>query len=221
MIPPEQNSEFVACMEDILSLYAQPFNPNLPVICMDEKPVQLLAEKRTPLKMRPGSEQKTDNEYVRNGICSIFIFTEPLSGWRRAEVSTRRTKRDWALQIQKLLEEDYSTHEKIILVMDNFNTHKISALYETFPPQQARSYAARLELHYTPKHGSWLNIAEIELSALSTQAMKNRIPSEERLQKIVQSWYTLRNSSQKGVDWHFQTKDARVKLKRLYPIIET
>lgn len=143
-------------MEDTLSLYARPFNSELPVICMDEKPVQLLAEKRAPLKMRPGSCQKTDNEYIRNGTCSIFIFTEPLSAWRRAEVSTRRTKRDWALQIQKLLEEDYPNHQKIILVMDNLNTHKLSALYETFPPQQARSYAECLEIHYTPKHGSWL-----------------------------------------------------------------
>jgi hypothetical protein len=187
---------------------------------MDEKPYQLLEHERWPLAMRPGRVEKVDNEYRRNGTCSIFLFTEPLAGWRHAEALPRRTKIDWAHKIKWLINEEYSAAKKIILVMDNLNTHVVSSLYEAFPPAEAFELAQKLEIHYTPKHGSWLDIAELELSALSIQCLgQRRIPDIDTLNAELVSWHTQRNIRQKGVDWQFTTADARFKLKRLYPKI--
>ena len=187
---------------------------------MDEKPYQLLSLTRPSLPMKPGLPQREDYEYIRIGTCSIFIFTEPLGGWRYAEAFPKRTKRDWALRIQWLLTKQYPKAEKVVLVMDNLNTHTISSLYETFPPEVAFRLAQRLEIHYTPKHGSWLNIAEIELASMAAQCLgKRRFPGIKSLNMELSSWYKRRNQSQRTVDWHFTTKDARNKLKRLYPLI--
>jgi len=220
-IPPKQNGAFVAAMEDILAVYARPYDPKRPVVCMDEKPYQLLGCAREPLPMKPGFTEKVDNEYIRNGTCSIFIFTEPLGGWRYVQASPRRTKKDWAHKIKWLLDEQYPAAEKVVLGMDNLNTHTLSSLYETFPPQEAFRLAQRLEIHYTPKHGSWLNIAEIELSALAVQCLgKQRIPEIDALNPILSTWYINRNTAQKGVVWHFTSAMARDKLKSLYPVVE-
>ena len=204
-------------MEDILDLYQQPFDPSYPVVCMDEKPYQLLDNIRAPIPMKPGKPQKQDGDYQRNGTCSIFVFTEPLAGWRYVTVCERRTKIDWANQIRDLLENHYPNTPKIRLVMDNLNTHSLSSLYEAFPPEIARSLAKRLEIHYTPKHGSWLNIAEIELSAMSKQCLDRRIESITALRAELSAWRAARNRNQKSVDWQFTTDSARIKLKRLYP----
>lgn len=218
-IPPEQNATFVAAMEDVLEVYSRPYNPARPVICMDEKPYQLLGEVRNPIPAEPGAVEKVDSEYKREGTCSIFIFTEPLAGWRYTEALERRTKIDWAHRVKWVLDRQYPDAEKVVLVMDNLNTHVISSFYEAFPPEEAFRLAQRLEIHYTPKHGSWLDIAEIELSALAAQCLgTRRIPSIELLNKELSAWETQRNADQKGVDWHFTTDDARTKLKRLYPI---
>ena len=204
-------------MEDVLDLYQQPFDDTCPVICMDEKPYQLLDETRAPIPMEPGNPERQDGEYVRNGTCSIFLFTEPLAGWRHVDVSERRTRIDWANQIRDLLDIHYPNTPKIRLVMDNLNTHSISSLYEAFPPETARSLAKRLEIHYTPKHGSWLNIAEIELSVMTRQCLERRISSITSLRLELSQWESVRNKSQRGVDWQFTTDTARTKLKRLYP----
>jgi hypothetical protein len=207
-------------MEDVLSVYARPFDVKRPVVCMDEKPYQLLSYSRPSILMKPGMPLREDFEYIRNGTCSIFLFTEPLAGWRHGQAFPQRTKKDWAYQIQWLLNEQYGEAEKVVLVMDNLNTHTISSLYETFAPQEAFCLAQRLEIHFTPKHGSWLNIAEIELSAMAAQCLGKRyIPDIDTLNTELAAWHTKRNQSQKGVDWHFTTKDARTKLKRLYPMI--
>lgn len=207
-------------MEDILAVYARPYDVEMPVVCMDEKPYQLLNHVREPLPMRPGSTDKVDNEYSREGTCSIFIFTEPLGGWRHAEALPRRTKIDWANQVKWVLDEQYPEAERVVLVMDNLNTHTISSLYEAFTPAEAFRLAQRLEIHYTPKHGSWLNIAEIELSAMAAQCLgKRRIPDIDMLNTELSAWHTVRNKNQKGVDWQFTTDEARIKLKRLYPVI--
>ena len=207
-------------MEDVLDVYARPFDVMNPVVCMDEKPYQLLDHERDPLPMRPGSTEKVDNEYIRNGTCSIFMFTEPLGGWRHAEALPRRTKIDWANKIKWLLDEQYPDAEKIVLVMDNLNTHTLSSLYEAFPPGEAFRLAQRLEIHFTPKHGSWLDIAEIELSVMAAQCLgKRRIPDIDVLNSELSVWRTDRNQNQKGVDWHFTLDDARIKLKRLYPTV--
>lgn len=206
-------------MEDVLSVYARTYDSNKPVICMDEKPYSLLGECREPIAMKPGSLKKIDSEYVRKGTCSIFVFNEPLTGWRHVEASERRTKKDWAHQIKELLTIYYKEEPTIILVMDNLNTHALSSLYEAFPPEEARRYASRLEIHYTPKHGSWLNMAEIEIQAMSSQCLARRIPSLPLLQKELEAWEQERNIEQKGIDWQFTTADARVKLKHLYPEI--
>jgi hypothetical protein len=204
-------------MEDVLDLYQLPYDANYPVVCMDEKPYQLLGESRAPILMKAGKPERQDGEYVRNGTCSIFIFNEPLSGWRHTCVCERRTKIDWANQIRILLEQYYPNEAKIRLVMDNLNTHAISSLYEAFTPELARSLAKRLEIHHTPKHGSWLNMAEIELSVLSKQCLDRRIDDIALLRKELSFWEANRNAIQKGVDWQFTTVDARIKLKRLYP----
>jgi len=218
-IPPEQNAAFVAAMEDVLEVYARPYNPEKPVVCMDEKPYQKLNDVRDPFPGRPGSIEKVDSEYKREGTCSIFIYTEPLAGWRHAEALEHRTKIDWAHMIKWVLDEHYPYVEKVVLVSDNLNTHNISSLYEAFPPEEAFRLAQRLELHFTPKHGSWLNIAECELSALAAQCLGDRrIPDIETLNAELAAWNLRRNETQKGVDWQFTTDDARIKLKRLYPV---
>ena len=207
-------------MEDVLAIYAHPYDIQRPVVCMDEKPYQLLGHVREPLPARPCSTEKVDNEYERNGTCSIFIFTEPLAGWRNADALPQRTKLDWAHKVKWLLEDHYPEAEKVVLVMDNLNTHNTSSLYEAFPPEEAFRLAQRLEIHYTPKHGSWLNIAECELSSLAAQCLgSRRIADIESLNLELKAWYTRRNCAQKGVDWQFTTADARNKLKRLYPVV--
>lgn len=221
-IPPKHNADFVAHMEDVLEVYSRPYNEKYPVVCMDEKPFQLLDEYIEPIPMSKTNRiEKYDCEYVRKGSCSIFMFTEPLGGWREAHALPRRTAIDWAAQIKWLVDEAYSDVEKIVLVMDNLNTHTIASLYKAFPPQEAFRIAQKLEIHYTPKHGSWLDIAEVELSALTIQGLLGvRIPSIEDLNRILSAWHTNRNASQKGVLWQFSTADARVNLRHLYPEIK-
>lgn len=204
-------------MEDVLDLYHQPYDASSPVVCMDEKPYQLLDETRDPIPMAPGKPKRQDGEYIRNGTCSIFLFTESLAGRRHCAVRERRTRIDWANQIRDLLENRYPEAAKIRLVMDNLNTHSIASLYEAFPPEVARSLATRLEIHYTPKHGSWLNIAEIELSVMTRQCLDRRIADISSLRQELSDWESTRNTNQKGVVWQFTTDSARIKLKRLYP----
>ena len=207
-------------MEDVLDIYCLPYNDRVPVICMDEQPTQLLKETRIPVPVAPGKPAQYDFEYERNGTVVNFMFTEPLGGWRKVSVRQRRTITDWAQEIKDLLEKDYPGAEKVILVCDNLNTHKMASLYETFKPEEARQLAKRLEIHFTPKHGSWLNIAEIELSVLTKQCLCRRVPDIESLQKETKAWQCQRNSKQKSVDWQFTTNDARIKLKSLYPQIK-
>lgn len=207
-------------MEDVLEVYSRPYDENLPVVCMDEKPVQLLAEAREGFISNSTGIRYEDNEYVRNGTCSIFLFTEPLAGWRHAEAKQQRTRTEWADRIKLLLDEKYPYVERVILVCDNLNTHNIVSLYEAFEPEEALRLAKRLEIHHTLKHGSWLNIAEIELSALGNQCLSKRhISNVENLNEELMSWNTERNAGQKSVNWQFKTADARTKLKHLYPIL--
>jgi len=206
-------------MEDVLEVYSRPYDKDFPVVCMDEKPLQLLSDARRKIVQVPGKTERIDNEYIRKGTCSIFLFTEPLNGWRYTDAREHRKKIDWAKQIEWLLTDQYPSAKKVILVMDNLNTHNISSLYETFVPAKAFDLASRLEIHHTPKHGSWLNIAEIELSALGRQCLgSRRIESLEKLNSEMSAWYKDRNSEQKSVDWQFTTDEARTKLKRLYPV---
>lgn len=204
-------------MEDVLDVYELPFNPDIPVVCMDEKPYQLLGEARDSWAMRPGDNKKIDSEYVRNGTCSIFAFIEALAGKHHVSVREHRTAIDWAEEIKYLVDVMYPDKEKIILVMDNLNTHKASSLYKAFPPEEARRIIKKLEIHYTPKHGSWLDIAEIELNIMTRQCLSRRIESIELLCKELSSWESERNSRCAKVDWQFTTKDARIKLVSLYP----
>jgi DDE superfamily endonuclease len=217
VIPPEHSGEFVAHMEDVLEVYHMSYDPQVPMVCMDEQPVQLIKEVRQPLPAVEGQPERYDYEYERNGTANIFLFTEPLRGFRAVSVRAHRTALDWATEIQQLLDIHYPEAPYIRLVCDNRNTHGIGSLYEAFPPEQARRLAARLEIHHTPKHGSWLNIAEIALSALTIQCLDRRIPDMETLIDETKQWEQRRNTSQKGVDWQFSTHDARIKLKRLYP----
>jgi len=204
-------------MEDILETYALPYDPEIPMICMDEQPYQLLGDRYESIPAEPGKPAKQDYQYVRNGTCSIFIFTEPLVGWRHVCATERRTKQDWAHQIRELLDVHRPNAKKVRLVMDNLNTHAISSLYETFTPHEALRLAKRLEIHYTPKHGSWLNIAEIELSVLTRQCLDRRLPTIEALNSQLSAWESNRNAQTKNVNWHFSTDNARDKLKWLYP----
>lgn len=222
MIPPKQNAEFVAQMEETLDLYCLPYDPKIPLICMDEQPTQLIRETQESLAPGPGKPERYDYEYERKGTAVNFMFTEPLAGKRKVSVRERRTAKDWADEIKKLVDEDYPRVKKIRLVVDNLNTHKIASLYEAFEPQEAHRLAKRLEIHYTPKHGSWLNIAEIELSVLTNQCLNNRYISDiQTLAKETKAWEKNRNETQKGVDWQFTTNDARIKLKHLYPQFQT
>jgi len=220
VIPPEQNGDFVAHMEDILDVYQKPYDPKRPVVCMDEQPEQLIKETRQPLPPEPGQPERVDYEYERNGTANIFMINEPLGGRRRVNIHERRTSKDWAEEIKLLLKVDYPEAKKIVLVCDNLNTHTLGSLYETLPAEEAHQLAQRLEIHYTPKHGSWLNIAEIELSALTRQCLDRRIPDIPTLYREVKAWEKRRNNQQKGVNWQFTTKDARIKLMRLYPVIQ-
>jgi hypothetical protein len=204
-------------MEDVLAVYARPFDPCRPVVCMDEKPYQLLGEVRDPIPAAPGRDRREDSEYVRHGTCSIFVWVEPLRGWRHVDAQPRRTKIDWAHQVDRLLTHDYPDAETVVLVMDNLNTHGIGSLYEAFDPAKAFALAQRLEIHHTPKHGSWLNIAEIELSALTGQCLDRRIDDLNRLNAELAAWQQQTNTDQRQVDWQFTTADARIKLRHLYP----
>ena len=211
----------MAAMEDVLSVYARPYDEDYPVICMDEKPIQLFSNARKSLRSRDRRIEYEDSEYIRNGTACIFMFTEPLNGWRFADAQEHRTREDWAKQIKWLVDEQYPDAKRIVLVMDNLNTHSIASLYQTFSPKEAFRLASKLEIHYTPKHRSWLDIAEIELSALGRQCIgKNRIPDLETLRSLIQPWCIDRNKKQRGVSWQFTTEDARIKLARLYPIIK-
>jgi hypothetical protein len=218
VIPPQANSEFVACMEDVLETYARPYNRAFPVVCMDEQPVQLLKETRKPIPASKNHPFRVDYEYERAGTACIFMFAEPLSDWRNVSVRPYRRKVDWALEMEKLLRTRYADAQKVILVCDNLNTHTKGAFYEAFAPEQARALVQRLEFHYTPKHGSWLNIAENELSSLTRQCISGRrIPCIEMLQEETDAWSSSCNGKQRGVDWQFTIENARQKLKSLYP----
>ncbi len=208
-------------MEDVLDVYELPYNPARPVVCMDEKPYQLLGDAREPLPMRPGSDQKIDSEYVRNGTCSIFAFVEPLGGVHHVSVHEQRTATDWAMEIKYLSDEIFPDAEKIILVMDNLNTHKPASLYKAFPPAEARRILKRLEIHYTPKHGSWLDMAEIELNVMTRQCLSRRIDDIDLLRRELAAWENERNQNKSKIQWHFKTGDAREKLISLYPSIVT
>lgn len=216
-ISPDASGEFVARMEDVLEVYHRPYDAAVPVVCMDEKPYQLLGHARDPIPARPGHDLKEDSEYVRHGTCSIFVWAEPLAGRRRVDARPRRTRVDWAAEIDQLLTLDYPDAERVVLVMDNLNTHTLGSLYDAFAPGKARALASRLELHYTPKHGSWLNIAEIELSRLTRQCLDRRIDDLEVLNTELGAWQAATNADQRQVDWQFTTTDARIKLRHLYP----
>ena len=220
-IPPDANAAFVCAMEDILEVYRRPYNPDEPLVCMDETTKQLIKETRIKIPIKQGSPERIDFEYQRNGVSNLFMFYEPFGGKRYISVTKHRTRIDWAYEIKDLLESHYPNAKKVILVMDNLNTHNGASLYEAFPPEKARKLLNRLEIHYTPKHGSWLNIAEIELRVLSGQCLNKRIPNEQKLNSEINEWQSQRNFLKAKVDWQFTSDDARIKLKRLYPTILT
>lgn len=204
-------------MEDVLEVYHRPYDPHVPTVCMDEKPLQLLGHARDPIPARPGRDRKEDSEYVRHGTCSIFVWVEPLAGRRRVIARQRRTRIDWAHEVDHLLTSDYPDAERVVLVMDNLNTHTLGSLYEAFEPVKARALAERLEIHYTPRHGSWLNIAEIELSRLTRQCLDRRIEDLQVLNTELAAWQEATNADQRQVKWQFSAIDARIKLRHLYP----
>lgn len=220
VIPPEADAEFVAGTEDVLDTYAKAYDPACPVLCMDEQPVQLLKETRTPIPATKDHGRRIDYEYERAGVANIFMFTEPLAGWREVAVRPTKTKADWALEMARLLEGRYAACPKVIVVCDNLNTHTKGAFYEVFEPERARQLVRRLELHHTPRHGSWLNIAENELSAMTRQCVRGRrfgdIPT---LQEETSAWSLEVNGKQKGVEWQMKVDDARTKLRSVYPKI--
>jgi len=204
-------------MEDVLAVYQLPHDPLFPVVCMDESNKQLVGEVHAPIPTGPGHGRILDHEYVRHGVATLFVEVEPLAGRRHVEVTERRTRQDWARFIKTMLDERYPKALKVRLVMDNLNTHDLASLYETFAPAEARRLAERLEIHYTPKHGSWLNIAEIELSALNGQCLCRRIPSPQAMRREIAAWQSDRNNRGAPVNWRFTTENARIKLTRLYP----
>lgn len=219
-IPPEQSAAFVCAMENVLEVYHRPYDPKRPVVCMDETSKQLVKETRTPPLVAPGHMERFDYEYQRNGTANVFMFCEPLAGRRRVTVTDRRTQCDWAEQVRTLLDVRYPRAERVTLVMDNLNTHSTASLYEAFEPAEARRLIARLDVVHTPKHGSWLNLAEIELSVLSRQCIGGRVPDKPTLVTAVDRWQRDRNTSRATIDWQFTTADARIKLRRLYPKIQ-
>lgn len=208
-------------MEDVLEVYHRPYDDKRPLVCLDEASKQLIGETVQPLPAEPGQPERFDYEYVRNGTVNLFMISEPLLGWRHVAVTGRRTAQDFAEVVRWLVEELHPDAEKVVLVMDNLNTHKVASLYETFPPEQARRIAERLEIHHTPKHGSWLNMAEIELSVLSGQCLDQRLESMAAVRQEVGPWEEERNERQVGVNWQFTTADARIKLRKLYPAVQT
>ena len=203
-------------MEDVLDVYEQPYDARRPVVCMDETSLQLLADARPAIAGTPGQVAREDYEYVRGGVCNVFVAVEPLGGWRSVALTDRRTRRDWATFMQAVAGQ-YADAERIVVVLDNLNTHGPASFYEAFPPAEAHALARRFEFHHTPTHGSWLNIAEIELSVLSRQCLDRRLPSRDALAAEVATWTTDRNVARRSIQWHFTTADARTKLKRLYP----
>ena len=221
VIPPEADGEFAANMEEVLETYAKPYDPNCPVICMDEQPVQLVNETRQPIAATRNHPRRVDYEYERAGTACIFMFTEPLAGWREAIARSQRTKVDWAVEMANLLHGRYADCEKVILVCDNLNTHTKGAFYEAFEPIKARELVRRIDFCYTPKHGSWLNIAENELSSLTRQCVNGRrIGEVSTLRDEIAAWSTDVNNTQRGVDWQMKIDDARCKLKSVYPKIK-
>jgi hypothetical protein len=206
-------------MEDVLAVYTRPYDPKRPQICMDEVSKQLLRDVRAPLPLQPGKPLREDYEYERGGVVNCFLFCEPLTGWCWVDVTEHRTKVDWAHQIRALVDVYYPQADQIVLVLDNLNTHTPGALYEVFPPQEAKRLADKLEIHYTPKHGSWLNVAEIELSVLSRQCLDRRVPDFATLAAEVAAWQQRRHATRAPVDWRFTAADARIKLKHLYPSV--
>jgi len=215
-IPPKASAEFVACMEDVLEVYHRPYDPKRPVACMDESFKQLIGEVREPLPPAPGRVGRYDSVSVRNGVASLFLAFEPRAGWREVAVTDTRTRTDWAHFIRGLVDGRYKEAEKVVLVMDQLNTHSVASLYEAFPPEEARRIAARLEVHHTPKHGSWLNMAEVELSVLSRD-LPQRVGDRPAMARHVGAWKGRRNGAGVKADWQFTTADARVKLRKLYP----
>src|SRR6266702_5636571 len=220
-IPPEHDAEFCWRMEDVLAVYTRPYDPDRPQVCLDETSPQLLGEVSPPRPVAPGRPARQDYEYQRRGVCNLFLVCEPLRGWRDVMVSARRTLIDWAHCVKDLLDVHYPDAERGVLVQDNLNTHKPASLYEAFPPAEAKRLADRLELHYTPKHGSWLNMAEIELAVLAEQCLDRRLADRATLEREVAAWQVARNGAGRGVDWRFTTEDARIKLKHLYPAIQS
>jgi hypothetical protein len=220
VIPPEHDGEYVARMEDVLEVYRRPHDGTAPVVCMDEMPVQLTKETRQPIPAEPGRPRRIDYEYERNGTANIFMFVEPLAGFRQTQVTERRTRVDWAMALRDLVDGRYADAKVIVLIMDNLNTHTLGSLYEAFPPAEARRLAERLEIHYTPKHGSWLNIAENELSALSRQCLSRRIGTIHQLTSEVTAWEAPRNEDNVRVHWRLTIDQARIKLHKVYPKIQ-
>ncbi|MEO8087626.1 MAG: IS630 family transposase [Bacteroidota bacterium] len=220
VIPPEKNSEFVANMERVLDVYKRPYDKDYPVVCMDESPKQLIEEAKPSIAMKPRQEARVDYEYVRNGVVNIFMANEPLKGKRMTEVTEFKTKKEWAMFIKTIADEQYPKAKKITLVMDNFKTHAASAFYETFEPSEAKRLWDRFEFVFTPKHGSWLNMAEIELHVLNGQCLSRHISTMEKIKQEVDAWQIHRNNKNSKINWQFTNKDARVKLKKLYPSIQ-
>ena len=216
MIPPDANAAFVAAMEDVIEVYHRPHDPDRPVVCVDETSKQLIVETRMPISAKPGQPRRTDYEYKRNGTANLFMMFAPLEGWRHVKVTDRRTALDYAQMLKELSDTHFPQATKIVLVQDNLNTHKPASLYEAFPAKEARRLTERFEWHYTPKHGSWLDMAECELSVLASQCLARRIPDKDTLTREVSAWQKLRNAKHAKADWHFTTADARIKLKRLY-----
>lgn len=222
MIPPEADAEFAAQMEMVLDTYATPYDSRYPVVCMDEQPVQLLKETRVPIPATKDHPRRVDYEYERAGVVSLFLFCEPLTGWREVRVQEQRTKVDWAKEVAALVQGRYAEAEKVILVCDNLNTHTLGAFYEAFDAETARSLVRRLEIRHTPKHGSWLNIAECELSAMTRQCVRGRrFGTIEELRTETAAWHKRTNDRQRGVDWQMRVEDARIKLKSVYPKLIT
>lgn len=219
MIPPEQNAEFVYHMEDVLDVYLRPFDPKRPLVCLDELPVQLIGETRVPLPPKPGYPARYDYEYQRNGVANVFLWYEPLLDYRELVVTDQRTRIDWAHLIQEIVDVHHPDAEKVVLVCDQLNTHDPASLYEMFLPAEAKRLADKLEIHHTPKHGSWLNMAEIELSALSRRCLDRRIEDRATLEREAHAWQDRRNARGGKVHWRFTTTDARIKLDHLYPSI--
>ena len=220
-IPPEHSAAFVAAMEDVLEVYQRPPDPAQPVICMDETSKQLAGEVRIPLPVVPGQPQREDYEYERHGVANLFLFSEPLTGWREVQVTERRTRMDWAAAMRDLSDRYYPTARRITVVLDNWNTHGPASFYEAFAPEEARRLSERFECRYTPQHGSWLNIAESEFSVLSRPCRDRRLGKARLLQGEIAAWQQKRQAVSKIIDGQFTTADARVKLKRLYPVIQT